>query len=592
VNDLDESSKGSEKRAILVIILCLAVYWGWSVFLAPKRKAVDASSGTTASQTVAAQPEAPAPGEAPGQEANVRADGDAPAVEGASGQAPAVEGAVAATADLQEQTLDFNDGTWQGAWSNRGGTLTKLRLPGYPSRFIVKPIYTWLYEKVTGRGPGPWKPYESPSDAQILVSDSGAFGIAGFLGPEQNPQDLKVSSYEALDVSARDARYQRIAANGLRIEKQWEVADKPFEARLTVTWENMGTEPVTGSLWVGMHEVEQKTHNRYDSQPRASAVVGGSLVSASSPDKLASKPFEKEGAVSWFGVADRYFVTALLPADHLFGRFMVVDRGGLDITPLLVSPTVTLEPGQKRSLDLQVYAGPLELERLKEVGSDLDKAVQFGIFGFFGKILLWMLQQFHRVVPNWGVAIILLTVAVKLIFYPLTAKTFKSSKEMQRIQPLLAEAKERFKDNKELQTKETMRIMQEHKVNPMGGCLPSLIQLPVWIALYRVLYSSMELYHSHFLFYQDLSAPDPFGLLPTLYGALMYFSQRLTPVTGMDPAQAQVMRWMPVALCFLFFSVPSGLALYFCVNIVLSMLQQLYINWSYNKTAVAPAKAA
>jgi YidC/Oxa1 family membrane protein insertase len=107
-----------------------------------------------------------------------------------------------------------------------------------------------------------------------------------------------------------------------------------------------------------------------------------------------------------------------------------------------------------------------------------------------------------------------------------------------------------------------------------------------------VLYSSMELYHSDFLFYRDLSAPDPFGLLPALYGFLMYFSQRLTPVTGMDPSQAQIMRWMPVALSFLFFSVPSGLALYFCVNIVLSMLQQLYINWNYNRTAAPRAQAA
>jgi YidC/Oxa1 family membrane protein insertase len=211
----------------------------------------------------------------------------------------------------------------------------------------------------------------------------------------------------------------------------------------------------------------------------------------------------------------------------------------------------------------------------------MDAAVEYGWFGFFAKILLFLLKMFQKGVVNWGVSIILLTVLVKLAFFPLTQKSFTSSRRMQALQPKLKEVKEKFKDNKELQTQETMKLFRENKVNPMGGCLPTLIQFPVWIALYNVMLNSVELYDTSFLYLKDLTAADPYGVLPTAYAGLMVFQQRMMPMTSLDPAQQKMMRMMPLVFAFFMYGFPSGLVLYFSVNIMLSAFQQWLINRNF-----------
>jgi len=248
-----------------------------------------------------------------------------------------------------------------------------------------------------------------------------------------------------------------------------------------------------------------------------------------------------------------------------------------------------LDAGARRELRFLAYMGPKDLDLVGELGHNLDKSIEFGWFGFFARLLLGLLKTFQSMVGNWGVAIVMLTVMVKVVFFPLMQKQFVSSKRMQAIQPELKALKEKYKDNKDLQTKETMRLFQENKVNPMSGCLPMIIQMPVWFALYNVMLFSVELYGTEFLYLKDLTEVDPYGALPLLVSVLMVMQQKMMPMGSMDPMQQKMMRLMPVMFGIFMFSFPSGLVLYFCINNSLTILQQWVIYRKKDDDVPAPA---
>ena len=242
-----------------------------------------------------------------------------------------------------------------------------------------------------------------------------------------------------------------------------------------------------------------------------------------------------------------------------------------------------LAANEKESISLNLYIGPKELDRLSAMSDTWGQAVDFGFFGFFSRVLLFILKIIYAGVANWGTAIILLTVVVKVIFYPMTQKAFESGRKMQMLQPKLNEIKETYKDDKMLQSQETMKIFKENNVSPLGGCLPTFIQMPVWFALYNALLYSVELYNSSFLYLQDLTSPDPYGILPVMYGILMYASQSLmrpAPQGEVSEQQAmmmKMMKFMTIMFTFFMFTFPSGLVIYFCCNMLLSTLQQVLI---------------
>jgi YidC/Oxa1 family membrane protein insertase len=208
--------------------------------------------------------------------------------------------------------------------------------------------------------------------------------------------------------------------------------------------------------------------------------------------------------------------------------------------------------------------------------------VDFGFFGFFSHILLFILELWQGVVGNWGVAIILLTVTVKLAFWPLTKKSFESSRKMQALSPQMAEIKEKHKDDAQKAGQAQMELFKKEGVNPLAGCLPMFIQMPVWFALYSVLLFAADLYQAEFLYLADLTSKDPFGVLPTLVGVGMIFQQRMTPLSPtMDPMQQKMIRFMPLAFTIIFYSFPSGLALYVLVNTILSILQMFLVNRAF-----------
>jgi YidC/Oxa1 family membrane protein insertase len=235
--------------------------------------------------------------------------------------------------------------------------------------------------------------------------------------------------------------------------------------------------------------------------------------------------------------------------------------------------------GKTLSVPMRVYFGPKELNILRQVEPTLDHTVDFGWFTVFAYPLLKLLKWLYQFVQNYGVAIILLTLLLKIVTYPLTYKSMKSMKNMAKLQPQLQKIREKHKDDKEALNREMLGLMKNHGYNPMAGCLPMLIQMPIFFALYRVLYSSIELYHAPFaLWIHDLSTRDPYYVTPVLLSLTMFIQQKLTPNTATDPAQAKMMQLMPLIFGAFMLTLPSGLTIYMLVNAIASILQQMILN--------------
>ena len=220
------------------------------------------------------------------------------------------------------------------------------------------------------------------------------------------------------------------------------------------------------------------------------------------------------------------------------------------------------------------YLGPKSITQLQKIDQELVGVLSLGFFSGIAKLLLNLLLWFERFVSNWGVAIVLLTLLVRALVLPFNVMSYKSMKRMQQIQPMLTSLRERYKDDAQALNREMMRLMKENKVNPLGGCLPMLLQMPVFFALYQVLGQSVELYQAPFIFWiHDLSLKDPYYVLPALMGVAMYVQQKITPTT-MDPAQAKVMQFLPIIFSLMMISLPSGLTLYIFISTLFGVIQQ------------------
>jgi YidC/Oxa1 family membrane protein insertase len=305
--------------------------------------------------------------------------------------------------------------------------------------------------------------------------------------------------------------------------------------------------------------------------------------------KISEGVMTLEGDVSWAAYEDNYFICAVIPAETA-NRAVKMSASGETVRTVIDEGTLLLDPAAAREFKYTVYFGPKKLEILNSVNRDLAKAINFGWFDVLAKPMLWLLNFFHSYVRNYGIAIILLTVLIKAIFWPITQKGMKSMKNMQKLQPKVAKLKEKFKNDPQKMNQEMMALYKTYKVNPLGGCLPLLLQIPFFFALYKVLLMSIELRHAPFMLWiNDLSAPDrlwigidiPFlhgiPVLTLLMGGSMYLQQKMTPTTA-DPTQARIMQMLPVIFTFMFLNFASGLVLYWFVNNLLSILQQQLIN--------------
>lgn len=279
--------------------------------------------------------------------------------------------------------------------------------------------------------------------------------------------------------------------------------------------------------------------------------------------------------VKYVGATNRYFVLAVLNNSPLESKGLIQPLGERGGRASLVYPVT----GNTISIPVRVYFGPKELDTLRSADLTLDHAIDLGWFTVVAYPLLKGLKWLYALVHNYGIAIILLTIFVKIITFPLTYKSMKSMKKMSVIQPQIAALRDRHKNDKEALNREMLSLMRTNGYNPMAGCFPILIQMPVFIALYRVLYSSIELYHAPFaLWIQDLSARDPYYVTPVLLTLTMFLQQKLTPNTATDPMQARMLQFMPVIFGAMMITLPSGLTLYMLVNAIVSIVQQIFLN--------------
>ncbi len=298
------------------------------------------------------------------------------------------------------------------------------------------------------------------------------------------------------------------------------------------------------------------------------------------------------GVVEWAGNGDRYFISCIVPVKPVESVVKLFSTESLVITRYIQSME-RLDPGKQIQLSFQCYMGPKSLKVLGSYNNNLKKAINFGWFDVLAKPCLIGMNLIYDIIPNYGVAIILLTVLIKLLFWPLGTKSYKSMNDMKKLQPLMNQIRDKYKDDKQKMNQEVMNLYKTYKVNPMSGCLPMLVQMPIFFALYRMLYQAIELRHAPFMgWINDLSAPDrlfdfgvaipfmqpPYGIpvLTIIMGATMFLQQKMSPTMG-DPTQAKIMMFMPLFMTVIFINFPAGLVLYWLVNNVLSIGQQYYI---------------
>jgi YidC/Oxa1 family membrane protein insertase len=380
---------------------------------------------------------------------------------------------------------------------------------------------------------------------------------------------------------------------GVVVEKRFLFSPKTYMIGLDVIVKNSSERPIKDSLTLSLLKKGPENASRYGFEG-PSALINNKL------EEIKVKKIKKQdvypGKLKWVAIQGRYFLSAIMPNEAIDAS-MHLSNGGDILTDTYVQPEQTILPDEQHVFKYKVFFGPKSMAVLKSVDYDLIKAVNFGMFDILAKPCVYIMNYIYKFIPNYGVAIIILTILSKIILWPLGNKSYKSMAQMKKIQPLMAEIKEKYKDDKKKMNEEMMALYKTYKVNPLGGCLPMVVQIPVFFALYRMLYGAIELRHAPFIWWiNDLSAPDrlfrfdfhipfmqpPYGIpvLTIIMGVTMFIQQKMSPPAG-DPTQAKMMMLMPIVFTVIFINFSSGLVLYWLVNNVISMIQQYYIQKKY-----------
>ncbi|MGA9629703.1 MAG: membrane protein insertase YidC, partial [Candidatus Rickettsiella isopodorum] len=340
----------------------------------------------------------------------------------------------------------------------------------------------------------------------------------------------------------------------------------------------------SSSIWEGRLYIQfqQKKIAQAHSLFNISSYTGGAISTQDKPYQKISFDKIGQGNISlatqngWVAMLQHYFLSAWIPPVGQEFHFYSYAKGDIYTLGMLGMP-FQVQPGMEFISQSKLYLGPEIMDRLKAAAPHLDLTVDYGILWFISMALFWLLKHIHHYVGNWGWSIVIVTILIKLAFYHLSAKSYRSMASMRNLQPRLQALRERYSDDKQKLTQATMELYKTEKVNPLGGCLPILVQIPVFIALYWMLLESVELRQAPFILWiHDLSTKDPYYILPILMGITMFVQQRLNPPPP-DPTQAKVMQFLPIFFTALFLNFPSGLVLYWVVNNTLSILQQWFI---------------
>ena len=581
---------GDNKNFILAIVLSMAIIFGWQIFYAQPE--IERQRAEQARQAEIAQ-QAGTDSTVPGGEGVTGEGGTVPQVSGESGPAPVVPGATLTrdTAIAASGRVNIKTPSVYGSINLSGGRLDDLHLSNY-RQTVAK-----------------------DSDKIILLSPSGTTG-AFFADQGWAPavgSNVKLPGAKTVWSAPKDAVLTPASpvtltwdnGEGLIFERTFSV-DEHYLFTVRQSVRNSGSEPVTLYPYSRVQrQGTPVTEGIYVLHEGLIGVLDEELQEVDYSDVKGEAAVKMESTGGWVGITDKYWAVTLIPDQQttVTGSFFHRDAGGRDLyqSDFLSKQGVTIAPGRDGSYESKVFAGAKVFDLINKYEGEagiqrFDLLIDWGWFYFITKPMFWLLNAIQKMIGNFGLAILIVTVLVKLAFFPLANKSYVSMARMKVLQPEMKKLQERFADDKPRLQKEMMELYKKEKVNPMSGCLPILVQIPVFFALYKVLYVTIEMRHAPFYgWIKDLSAQDPtsifnlfglipwdppsfllIGVLPLLMGITMWIQMRLNPAPP-DPVQAQIFTWMPVFFTFLLASFPAGLVLYWAWNNFLSILQQYTI---------------
>lgn len=456
----------------------------------------------------------------------------------------------------------------------QGGTISQVDLPSYPIS---------LKEKNTA--------------VRILDKEKSYAAQSGLRHQDVNGayrSDLAPNHY-AIYSAEKDQYVMAEGQNKLEVPIVWNngkginvVKTLIFERGNFAVKQNIKIDNQSPNAWIGSQYM-QITHGKNN---KKRSIIGGGAITYTGPayynDKYIKVSFgdiEDETLNDlvkggWVAMLQHYFVSAWIPSEDTENVvYSIFDKKNENYIIGTKTAEITINSGASNSFDSQFYVGPTDQEKLSAISKGLDLTVDYGIFAFVSKPIFTAMKFIHHYVGNWGWSIILLTLLIKLIFFYPSAISYKSMAKMKKLGPKIKEIGEKYKNDPQGKQKATMAFYRKEKINPLGGCLPMLIQMPVFMGLYWVLQESVELRQAPWLlWYKDLSIMDPYFVLPLLYGASMFIQQKLNPPVSQDPMQQKIFMYLPIVFTFMFLWFPAGLVLYWVVNNILTIAQQWFIN--------------
>lgn len=474
----------------------------------------------------------------------------------------------------QGQIISIDTDVFQVKIDTLGGDVVEAKLNNYPEKLGTPTPITLLNDDPASR-------YIAESG---LLSPQGPDTVdaQALYTPEQTKYTLSPNQ----DTLLVKLNWQN--AEGLKVTKIFTFTRNSYEIKVAYDISNE-----TKNIWQGSLYTQLL---RTDTPPPSSGGMvnlttffGAALSTPDKPfDKIAfktikDKPIQLSAQGGWAAMIQHYFISAWVPPSNLPESYYTRAMADGTYTIGMISQPLSVAPGATYNTESKLYTGPASAKYLDKVAPNLKLTIDYGWFWFISGIIFWMMQKIYDVVGNWGWSIVIVTIIIKLLFYQLSAKSYRSMRDLKKLQPKIESLRDRFKDDKQKLTQATLDLYRQEKVNPMSGCLPILIQIPVFIALYWVLVESVELRQAPFILWiHDLSQHDPYYILPILMGASMFLQQMLNPSVG-DPMQQKLMMLMPIIFTFLFANFPAGLMLYWFVNNTLSFLQQWFIMHSTEK---------
>ena len=514
--------------------------------------------GSPADTPTAAPARTPAPGTGTARAPAVPSAQDVPT--STADPAPAPTAAPASTVDVVTVRTD----ALAVRIDPRGGTIWQVALNRYPVE---------LEE--------PDRPFVLMDDrvGLLYVAESGIVGASApdhhaVLVPEQNDYEL------APGADRLDVRLHWESEDGVRIAKVFEFARDSYEIGVRYEIDNRSSLSWTGEPYGHFRRVPPEDSGGLGT---IYTYTGAVLSSPDKPyekidfDDMESEELDREVRDGWMAMIQHYFASAWIPERNVTARYYTKALPNLEFLAGLVAPPVTVAPGTSGEMRLKLFAGPKVQSRLEAAAPGLKRTVDYGWLFFIAQPLYIALEFIHDYVRNWGWAIIILTFLIKLAFYHLSAASYRSMARMRKLSPKIQTLRDRHAGDRQKMNQAMMELYKKEKINPLGGCLPIVVQIPVFIALYWVLLETVELRQAPFVFWlKDLANHDPFFVLPVLMGASMFLQQRLSP-TPPDPIQAKVMMFLPIIFTGFFLFFPSGLVLYWFVNNLLSIAQQWVI---------------